>query len=117
MAKFNFIFNFGVTPGSKTAFENAATESETHDEFAVRVKDIPLKEMLMIHKYLQFASKKIHNIMYAERIDEIDVDLLGDFNGEEAEGVKLGQSKSYKKTKEKASERKVITITKKQKKK
>ena len=75
----NFIFNFGVTIDSKKIFEKSINESETYEEFESKVQEIPLMQVLIIYKYLAFAEKKIHNIMYAERVDEIDTDLLSDF--------------------------------------
>ena len=71
--------NFGVSTESKRILLNATNGQPTYDQFAHKIDNIPLKEILIIYKYLVYSDKKIHHIMYKETADQISENLLKDF--------------------------------------
>lgn len=50
-------------------------------------------QLLKIHKYLNWADKKLHSVFYIENKDDITEDLLADFNEGES-SAKTGHQKS-----------------------
>jgi len=79
LSKFNFIMNFGVSTDSKKILLNATKGFPTYEQFIQKCDLIPLKEILIIYKYLVYSDKKIHHIMYKETANEINENLLADF--------------------------------------
>ena len=79
LAKFNFIMNFGVSTDSKRILQQATDGQPTYEQFAHKIEQIPMKEILIIYKYLVYSDKKIHHIMYKETADQISENLLKDF--------------------------------------
>lgn len=57
----------------------ASSGNPTYEQFAEKIKGVPLKEVLVIYKYIVYSDKKIHHIMYKETVTEISENLLDDF--------------------------------------
>lgn len=79
LAKFNFIMNFGVSTDSKRILLSAIQGNPSYAQFISKISQIPLREVLIIYKYLVYSDKKIHHIMYKETADDISDNLLNDF--------------------------------------
>lgn len=73
------------------------------------IDKIPIKEVLMIHKYFTFAVKRITVIMYNEQIDKVSADMLKEVNDKD-EDIKAEPKVVYK-NKEKTA--KVVVANKK----
>lgn len=61
--------NFGVSTDSKRQLLAAIYGSPSYDQFALKIETIPIREVLIIYKYLVYSDKKIHHIMYKETAD------------------------------------------------
>ena len=68
-----------MTTDSKKCFDNATQGNPTYETFERKIKKIPLREILVIYKYIVYSDKKIHHIMYKETCNEISENLLDDF--------------------------------------
>jgi hypothetical protein len=45
---------------------------------------VPTIQLLKLHKYLNWADKKLHSMFFIENKDDINEDLLADFKEEDA---------------------------------
>ena len=82
----DFTLNFGITPDVKNLFvdwlANGGTFEETRD---VVFKATDTLMLLKLHRYFDWADKKLHTVFFIENKDHIDDDLLSDFK----EGTKM----------------------------
>lgn len=83
LSKLDLIPNFGVPMQVKTDIVNAFNSSGGEQELLKIYKPLDSITLLKIHKYLFWADKKLHSVMYQEDRDLISEDLLFDFKSEE----------------------------------
>lgn len=54
-------------------------EGGNYKECALEFKEVPVMQLLKLHKYLNWADKKLHSVFFIENKDQITEDLLADF--------------------------------------
>ena len=79
-ANLDFTLNFGITPDVKNLFVDWLANGGNYEE----TKDVVFKAtenlmLLKLHKYFDWADKKLHTVFFIENKDHIDDDLLADF--------------------------------------
>ena len=87
LADLNFILNFGVSIDTKRKFEATLEHAINFSNFSDEIYELPFREVLLIYKYLMYADKRIHSIMYKESMGKISTDLLHDFRDDDNDGA------------------------------
>lgn len=88
-AVLDFTLNFGISSEVRASFVNAIQNGGNFAD--VKESLFEKTEILMIlklHKYLNWADKKLHSVFYMEDKDQISDDLFADFK--EDAGFKRG---------------------------
>ena len=90
-AALDFTLNFGITQETKNLFTdwliNGGNYEETRDQI---FKQTDTLNLLKLHKYFDWADKKLHTAFYIENKDQISEDLLADFKEGNTMEVKPG---------------------------
>lgn len=70
LANLDFTLNFGITPDTKSIFVdwlvNGGNYEETRDEV---FKSTEILQLLKLHKYFNWADKKLHSVFFIENKD------------------------------------------------
>ena len=81
LLELTYLNNFGIDPyihkQLKIILESNSSENE--EKFNNLLKNLELKKLLIIYKYLFICSKKVDNLFYRLDFDQIDEDLYEDF--------------------------------------
>ena len=78
--KLDFTLNFGITPEVKSQYVEAIENGGDYDEVKREVFDqTPTIMLLKLHKYFNWADKKLHTAFFIDNKDQISDDLLDDF--------------------------------------
>ena len=102
-AALDFTLNFGITQEIRTLFIdwlfNGGNYEETRDQI---FKQTDTLQLLKLHKYFDWADKKLHTAFYIENKDQISEDLLADFKEGNKMEIKPGlvKQKTHEKEKE-----------------
>lgn len=90
-AHLDYSLNFGIPSETKNLFTdwliNGGNYEETRDEIFKQTETLHL---LKLHKYFDWADKKLHTAFYIENKDQISEDLLADFKEGNTMEVKPG---------------------------
>ena len=73
----NFGIDFNIHKQLKSIISSSSSENEQH--FKDILKNLELKKLLIIYKYLYVCSKKVDNLFYRLDFEQIDEDLYEDF--------------------------------------
>ena len=73
----NFGIDLNIHKQLKSIIQSSSQENETH--FKNILKNLELKKLLIIYKYLFICSKKVDNLFYRLDFEQIDEDLYEDF--------------------------------------
>ena len=73
----NFGIDLNIHKQLKSIIQSSSPENETH--FKNILKNLELKKLLIIYKYLFICSKKVDNLFYRLDFEQIDEDLYEDF--------------------------------------
>jgi len=116
-AKLDFAINFGIDPQVRKLVSQALLTGGGYEWTCEHVfAQVPIIQLLKLHKYLNWADKKLHSMFFIENKDDINEDLLADFNEEDSgKSVKTGltQPLDQDKSKSKGSKKPVgIEVTK-----
>lgn len=74
-----FAVNFGIDFGTKNKFTQAMANGGTFEECVEMFDTVPTLLLLKLHRYLNWADKKLHSVFFIENKDQISEDLLYDF--------------------------------------
>jgi hypothetical protein len=91
-AKLDFAINFGIDPQVRKLVSQALLTGGGYEWTCEHVfAQVPIIQLLKLHKYLNWADKKLHSMFFIENKDDINEDLLADFNEEDSgKSVKTG---------------------------
>lgn len=85
-ANLDFTLNFGITPDVKNLFVDWLVNGGNYEESRDAVfKATDTLMLLKLHRYFDWADKKLHTVFFIENKDQIADDLLADFK----EGTKM----------------------------
>ncbi len=79
-ANLEFAINFGIQSEVKRSFVNALQNGSAYETTCKEVfHQVESMQLLKMHKYLNWADKKLHSVFFIENKDQLDEDLLADF--------------------------------------
>jgi hypothetical protein len=78
-ARLDFTQNFGIDSEVRAKFIEAMKNGGGYDSNVKLFKSVDTLMLLKLHKYLNWADKKLHTVLFAENKDQINEDLLVDF--------------------------------------
>ena len=91
----NFGINLDIHKQLKTIIQSNSSENVQH--FKEILKNLELKKLLILYKYLLICSKKVDNLFYRLDFEQIDEDLYEDFVQREAKVDEIIDKKEKKK--------------------
>lgn len=99
LLELKYLNNFGINPDThkqlKSVISSNAQENET--SFKNIIKNLELKNLLIIYKYLYVCSKKINNLFFKLEFEQINEDLYEDFCQRVKEEKNILSNKNNKK--------------------
>lgn len=85
-AKLDFTINFGIESAVRKSFVDAMISGGSYEWTCENVfATVPTIQLLKLHKYLNWADKKLHSVFFIENKDDINEDLLADFKEDDAD--------------------------------
>lgn len=105
-AVLDFTLNFGISSEVRAAFVDALQNGGDYEETKENLfKKTDMLMILKLHKYFNWADKKLHSVFFLEDKDQINDDLLSDFKEDSSGGLKRhGMTKDVKVAKVKPAE-------------
>ena len=81
LLELKYLNNFGISPDTHKQLKSviSSNTSENEESFKDIIKNLELKKLLIIYKYLYTCSKKVNNLFFRLEIEQIDEDLYEDF--------------------------------------
>ena len=81
LLELTYLNNFGIDLKIHKELKSVISSSskENEEKFKYILKDLELKKLLIIYKYLYICSKKVDNLFYRLDFEQIDEDLYEDF--------------------------------------
>jgi hypothetical protein len=76
----DFTLNFGISSEVRAAFVEAMQNGGDFDSIVKSLfEGSDMLMLLKLHRYLNWADKKLHSVFFLENKDQINEDLLSDF--------------------------------------
>ena len=79
----DFTLNFGITPDIKVQYVETIQNGGDYAQVSSELfENTPTLQLFKLHKYFNWADKKLHTVFFIENKDQISEDLLADFKGD-----------------------------------
>ena len=81
LLELKYLNNFGISPDTHKQLKSVISSNTSENEASFKdiIKNLELKKLLIIYKYLYTCSKKLNNLFFTLEIEQIDEDLYEDF--------------------------------------
>lgn len=90
-AVLDFTLNFGISSEVRANFVEAMQNGGEYEQVKASLfEPTDMHMILKLHKYLNWADKKLHSVFFIENKDQITEDLLSDFKEDSTGAIQRG---------------------------